>query len=77
MLHKIFQELQQVGYEKQQANESAARIIMKGDPQQSNKFVRVNPKVEKKVRGLLEGTELVEIAKTAKIVVEIVKDDPQ
>ena len=50
------------------------RIVMRGDGERS-KFLKVNQSVERKVRNLLQGTELVEIAKTARIVIEIVKDD--
>ena len=42
-------------------------------PQQ--KFVKVTAEMEKKVRTMLESTELHEISKTARIVVEIVKDN--
>lgn len=60
------------------AEEQPTRIVMRGTSQnQAQKFVKVNPKLEKKVRGLLEGTELNEIASTAKLVVEIVKDEQE
>ena len=37
--------------------------------------MKLNPVIEARVRKLLEGTELTEIAKKAKIVVSVVKDD--
>ena len=49
---------------------------MKSDPSSTNsKFVKVGPLLEDKVRQLLEGTELAEVAKSARIVVEIVKEE--
>ena len=62
------------GYHKSQPSQSPTRIVMRGDGERS-KFLKVNQNVERKVRNLLQGTELVEIAKTARIVIEIVKDD--
>ncbi len=62
------------GYHKSQPSQSPTRIVMRGDGERS-KFLKVNQSVERKVRNLLQGTELVEIAKTARIVIEIVKDD--
>ena len=64
-------DLVKFGYSK--LEDDSTRIIMRGD---QNKFVKVSQGVEKKVRSLLESTELQDIAKTAKIVVEIVKEEP-
>lgn len=65
-------EVVKFGYSKNQSSDST-RIMMRGDDR--SKFVKVNQSIEKKVRNLLEGTELVDIAKSAKIVVEIVKEE--
>jgi hypothetical protein len=59
-----FRELTQFGYSKS-----------KQSVQSDIKFVKVNKDIEKKVRSLLESTELMEIAKTARIVVEMVKEE--
>lgn len=67
-------EIAYFGYHKSQPSQSPTRIVMRGDGERS-KFLKVNQSVERKVRNLLQGTELVEIAKTARIVIEIVKDD--
>ena len=60
-------ELTQFGY----AKSKPGSIRVRSDSQ----FIKVNKEIEQKVRGLLASTELEQIAKTAKIVVEIVKDE--
>ena len=69
-------ELARYGYPKtkMESGQTPIRILMRNE-MDKGKFVQLNPLIESRVRELLQDTELTEIAKTAKIVVSIVKDD--
>lgn len=71
-------ELARYGYPKAQMErgQMPIRILMRSETDRG-RFVQLNPLIEMRVRELLQDTELTEVAKTAKIVVSIVKDEKE